>query len=270
MTNDQADRIAAVVDVLLDAGACDAVIVALECGRLRRESTGAIRASISGGDLRVEQQLVDLQAAWPMSVSATELATSIRIASRAVAGSVARAPRTQVVWTGPGVDGSFLRSTREVVRELVAGATRELLVVGYWLAANDEDEGIIVEVIDSLASASVRGVAVTLLLDERVRSDGRNNRDVLVDCWPATVGLPRLLTWRLPKHDAHLKLHAKVLISDRRDALVTSANLTMYAMDRNMEMGIRLTGAPARDIARHFELLECHGIIEPFETGDVA
>lgn len=268
MTNEEADRIAVIAQAFLDAGASDAVCRALEGGHLVRTSTGAIRAAIAGGTPRVEQHVVDLQTAWPPSVPAHELATALRVATRALEASHARAPRTQVVWTGPGVEGSFLRSTREVVREIVGGAARELLVVGYWLAANDDDEGIIAEVIESLASAAQRGVAVTLLLDERVRKDGKSNRAVLTQCWPSAVSLPRLLTWRLPKNDAHLKLHAKVLISDRRDALVTSANLTMYAMDRNMEMGIRLTGVPAADIARHFELLESGGIVEPFDGGN--
>jgi phosphatidylserine/phosphatidylglycerophosphate/cardiolipin synthase-like enzyme len=85
-----------------------------------------------------------------------------------------------------------------------------------------------------------------------------------LDAWPLGCPPPRILTWRLPADDRHLKLHAKVLLADRRDALVTSANLTFYAMDRNMEMGVRVTGAPAATIAQHFALLERENIIEPF------
>jgi phosphatidylserine/phosphatidylglycerophosphate/cardiolipin synthase-like enzyme len=85
-----------------------------------------------------------------------------------------------------------------------------------------------------------------------------------VSAWPLGVTLPKILTWRLPPGDQHLKLHAKVLVADRRDALVTSANLTSYAMDRNMEMGVRIVGHLAVDIARHFDLLEAHGVLEPY------
>jgi phosphatidylserine/phosphatidylglycerophosphate/cardiolipin synthase-like enzyme len=73
-----------------------------------------------------------------------------------------------------------------------------------------------------------------------------------------------MLTWRLPPNDEHLKLHAKVLVADHIDALVTSANLTSYAMDRNMEMGVRVLGAPAAAIAQHFRLLIARGILEPY------
>ena len=173
-------------------------------------------------------------------------------------------PRAEVVWSGPKVEHSYLRATREVVRELLREATSELLVVGYWIAAHDEGEGIIEEFIVSLAAAVARGVTTRVVFDERVRPDGRDNRQVLVSAWPDGVRLPELLTWRLPHGDQHLKLHAKVLVADKRDALVTSANLTFYAMDRNMEMGARLIGSPATEIARHFELLTIRGVLEPF------
>jgi len=74
-----------------------------------------------------------------------------------------------------------------------------------------------------------------------------------------------ILTWRLPSDDRHLKLHAKVLVADGADALVTSANLTFYAMDRNMEMGVRVSGAPAKAISDHFQRLIKTGVIEDFE-----
>jgi phosphatidylserine/phosphatidylglycerophosphate/cardiolipin synthase-like enzyme len=150
------------------------------------------------------------------------------------------------------------------VRELLRRARVEVLVVGYWIAARDDGEGIIEEVITSLAEAVMRGTGVRVIVDERVRPDGRDNRSILVSAWPHSIALPRILTWHLPRGNQHLKLHAKVLVADRRDALVTSANLTSYAMDLNMEMGVRIVGHPAGDIAKHFDLLEAAGILEPY------
>ena len=65
----------------------------------------------------------------------------------------------------------------------------------------------------------------------------KSKKKPMTEVWPMGVPLPRVLTWRLPSNDRHLKLHAKVLVADGHDALVTSANLTSYALDRNMEMG---------------------------------
>jgi phosphatidylserine/phosphatidylglycerophosphate/cardiolipin synthase-like enzyme len=137
-------------------------------------------------------------------------------------------------------------------------------VVGYWIGARDDGEGIVEEVIALLAEAVERGVSTTVVIDERARRNGRDNRDILLSLWPRGATRPEILTWHLPPDDQHLKLHAKTLVADRHDALITSANLTSYALGRNMEMGVRIVGRPAFDIARHFDLLACGGILEPY------
>lgn len=261
-------RLAELARAIADASALDGVCSALETGRLTRGSTAATRAAVAEGSAIVESHVRSLQDAWTAAgpdLSGRALALVLRTSVAAVAAFRRQVPSTQVVWTGPKVEGSFLRATREVVRELLRGAQAELLVVGYWIAARDDGEGVIEEVIAALAEAVRSGLTVSVVIDERVRSDGRNNRQILVSAWPVDVALPKILTWRLPPSDQHVKLHAKVLLADRRDALVTSANLTSYAMDRNMEMGVRVIGHPAADIARHFDLLELNGVLVPYD-----
>lgn len=136
-------------------------------------------------------------------------------------------------------------------------------MVGYWIAAAEGD-GVIEELLRLLADAVSRGIRVTVILDERKRPDGLDNRAVITSSWPAGIPLPQLFTWHLPIVERHLKLHAKVIVIDRRDALITSANLTAHAMVRNIEMGIRITGTPARDVANHFDFLITQGIIQPY------
>lgn len=162
------------------------------------------------------------------------------------------------------MEGSYLRSTREVIRELLRDARGSLLVIDYWIAARGDGEGIVEEIIDSLATAMSRGVAATVVLDERPRDNTRTNHEILVEAWPKQIPLPRMLTWKLPSEDHYLKLHAKVLVADERDALVTSANLTSYALDRNMEMGVRVIGAPAKAISDHFQRLIVAGVLTPY------
>jgi phosphatidylserine/phosphatidylglycerophosphate/cardiolipin synthase-like enzyme len=261
-------RLAEIALAIADTSSLEGVCVALERGQLGRESTAAIRAAVAEGNGSVENHLRALQRAWSAAgpnLSGPALALALRTCAASVAGFRRHAPAAQIVWTGPKVEGSFLRATREVVRELLGGAQAELLVVGYWIAARDDGEGIIEELIASLADAVTRGLTVRVVVDQRTRPDGQDNRRVLLSTWPVGVALPKILTWRLPSGDRHLKLHAKVLVADRSDALVTSANLTSYAMDRNMEMGVRILGQPAVDIARHFDLLEAYGVLEAYD-----
>ncbi|MCK6475942.1 MAG: DISARM system phospholipase D-like protein DrmC [Phycisphaerales bacterium] len=268
MLNEFTSRmLAEVASALFDAGGLDEVYSAVASGRLSPDSTAPVVEALSGGSLAAAAAIQRLQALWRGEgslCSGPEVAAALRVAGSMAALHATRSGGVQVVWTGPDVIGSHLRATREVVREIVRKASEDILVVGYWITANKEAQGIIEEFIRELAAAVVRDVEVTIIVDERVRPDGRDNRSVLWRTWPAGVQHPRLLTWRLPSEDPHLKLHAKVLVADRRDALVTSANLTSQAMDRNIEMGVRVGQSHAELIADHFRRLEAAGILVPF------
>lgn len=261
------DGLARIAGELADADAIPDVCRALRSGRLKQDSASPIREALSQGKARIELAIKTLQEHWRRELTTTaaeSLAVALETAASAAALERSHSPQTQVVWTGPNVEGSHLRATREVVREIVRGARRELVIVGYWIATREDGEGIISELIALLSEAVSRGVAVTMVLDERQRVDGTDNRKVLLEIWPSATPVPRLLTWRLPADDRHLKLHAKVMLADDQDALVTSANLTWYAMDRNMEMGVRIQGEPASVIGQHLRLLAQQGVLQAF------
>lgn len=247
--------LAQAVRQLINAGAFGEVLSGVESCVLSAQSGSATIAKLAAGRGAVQSALSNVIAIWANECSAlTNGAFALQLAAlkEAVLLTEGEATQTEVVWTGPKVEGSYLRATRQVVQDIISDAESELLVVGYWLAGKEDYEGIINDIIELIAHAVARGVKVTMVLDEGEKGYGKNNRDTLIALWPKGVALPKLLTWRIPADDKHLKLHAKVLVADRHDALVTSANLTMYALDRNMEMGVRAQGQPSERIADHF------------------
>lgn len=260
--------LAEVATALLDAGAADTVWDALVQGVLTATSTSARHSAVAAGSRLVEARLRDLQMLWRRhpELSPEGLAFALQSAAEALRAERRRSARTEVVWTGPRAETSYLRATRQVVLDLVHGADAEVLVVGYWIAPGIDPSGIVPQIIDAVAGAARRGARVKVVLDQAARTGGGSNRDLFLMLWPPDLQPPPLLTWRAPGGDAHLKLHAKVIVADRRDALVTSANLTMHAMDLNMEMGVRVLGASAASIADHFDLLIAKGTLEPFEA----
>lgn len=254
---------------LLNSASLETTCDALLSGRLSQDSTAPVRMAISNGSSATEQSLKSLQWVWTELLPEMPPSTiAIALRSSAVAAQIrsTQLPYAQVVWTGPKADGSFLRSTAEVIRELIRGSKDIILVIGYWIVPGPDD-GIVREIINLLAEAKTRGVAVTFILDERAREDARTNRKLLAAAWPNSVPFPDVLTWRLPFNDSYLKLHAKVIVADGRDALVTSANLTQHALNRNMEMGVRIVGSPAQSISEHFLRLAEAGILTPFVDG---
>lgn len=167
-----------------------------------------------------------------------------------------RGPRCELVWTGHTPAGAGVRSTLPVVKEMLALARRSALVVSYSLWIGSGDAGT---VIDLLAERSSEGVDVTFILDARYQ-EGRNVTE-LKRRWPAGRRRPSLFTWQ-DQLDSIAKLHAKVVIVDRRDLLITSANLTGHGMRHNLEFGLRVRGKPAVDASDHFESLVKSGVFQ--------
>lgn len=264
--------LAEVASRLADTGEWQGICAALESGRLHLDSTGPVRSVLARGNPLIETELVTLQKIWRraplISGQAWSLALRSSIGTVLAARAVTDSP--QIVWTGPTVEGSFFRSTHEVIRELLRTARREVLIIGYWISTGIGPAGAIEEVITALAMAASRGVHVTAIVDERRRRDGQDNREVLLGAWPHDVQHPQLMTWRLPLDDQHIKLHAKVIVVDGSDALITSANLTSYAMFHNIEMGVRVKGTAAKRIVDHFRRLIHDGVIGEFKCDGAA
>ena len=88
---------------------------------------------------------------------------------------------------GLAVAISFGLGTREVSSQLISGIyLREQLIPGETIKVED-NEGIINDIIEQIAQAILRGVKVTMVLDENERPYGNNNRDTLISLWPKNV-----------------------------------------------------------------------------------
>ena len=257
-------RLAQIALQLIDAGVAERVATALEDGELRRDSGSASRDRIVAGSVVTSRALTELLTAWTAlgEIDGATLAASLRGTVAGVRAERQLSPKTELVWTGPGVEGSRARATQQVINEIIDGAERELLIVGYWLVVWEGDEGVVSEIIDRAVEAARRGATVTIILDPGMRDD-TDNRAELDRAWPSDAPQPRVLTWRPPAERPGALLHAKVIVADTEDALVTSANLTHSALTWNLEVGLRVSGDPAARVAEHFGRLREQGLLEP-------
>lgn len=95
------------------------------------------------------------------------------------------------------------------------------------------------------------------VVDRRYKTPGgpqHHNLLELTSRWPASAPKPSVYSWS-DEADEIAKLHAKVLVVDRRDLLVTSANLTGHGMEGNLELGTRTIGKPAERAHDHVKAL---------------
>lgn len=173
-------------------------------------------------------------------------------------------PQLETVWTGPQVVGPAVRSTDLVVKEMLEAVqtSGEILLVGYSLRIGTDSA--MVKVVDLLKSATGRGVQIRMVLHSD--DDDHKNRQNLMKAWDVLVKKPEVFTWQPKNPDKYTKLHAKCLVVDRVDALVTSANFTYHGLESNLELGMRVRGGHAASIAEIFDNLISSGELVNWET----
>ena len=171
-------------------------------------------------------------------------------------------PEIEIAWTGPDAEGPLVRPMASVVEEMLRNVREigEVLIVGYSLTA--ENGSVMHGIIDLLGDASRKGASVTIILH---RDEGGQNRRNLLGAWNVKTRKPRILTWDPPHEHPYTKLHAKAMVVDRLDALVTSANFTFHGLESNLELGVRIRGPQAGAIAERFDHLISAGVVKTWD-----
>ena len=196
-----------------------------------------------------------LRAACTELTSAIELGTDPRLLAGALLGAAATAVqlrdefRVDVVWTGTNSSVTTSRLTSEAIAAVLAEARTEILLIGY--AVHSEPR-----VTTALHAAADRGIDITLLLERSVDNAHYSGAG------QAFPGLrARRLAWPAESRPTGgAALHAKVLVVDRAIALVGSANVTGWALERNLKCGILLRGGPEpQAIQAHIDAMHAAG-----------
>lgn len=179
------------------------------------------------------------------------------------------AVRPDLVWSGPSAPGLHTRNTRQVYDELIATAVRSI-----WISTFAYFDGQ--HAFKSLADrmTAIPGLQVRIMLNIQRRHGDTTPAEELTaqfanrfwsKDWPGErkPGVyydPRSLEADGPEG----VLHAKAIVVDEQAALVTSANLTEAAFDRNIEVGILTRDQLlATSLVRHFRVLIDHGRLVP-------
>lgn len=179
------------------------------------------------------------QFSLPGSLAALTVASEIQSAGHGpfAAGALlarldaaAEQPVVTPVWTGPESAVSTERLTLAVVADLIEEAEQEIILVSFAAFPG-------AAVREALVRAAVRGVSITMLLE---RSVDNPTFDGPGEPFPGLAA--RRLCWPGNLRPPGASVHAKILVVDRRTALIGSANLTGHALERNLEAGVLVRG----------------------------
>ena len=192
--------------------------------------------------------LTELHAAWEAAPDTPGAALALALEAATATRASSSRPNVEVVVTGPDSPGAPVRLTSEVVRRLIDDANTRVMLVSYaayWIDA----------VVKALDRAAGRGVSVQLVLESSENLDGSGGAKAYakhaVYQWPPDERQP-----------PSAKLHAKAVIVDSRDVLLTSANMTNAAYSSNIELGVLCRGgSTARHVQEHFDGLIAAGVL---------
>jgi hypothetical protein len=222
---------------------------------------GLIRCPPNDSDLRSHGHPVDPLRAL---LDGLDPRAATRVLRAIVADRTERpTPRLDLVWTGPEMRVAHWRDTAVLVREMFANARREVLVAGFTF-----DHGA--TIFEPLHSAMcTHGVAAEFYLDIPRASPGDDMATYVRDFaarflrqnWP--FGDPKPALFHDPRTvdpGALVSLHAKCIVVDCAQTLVTSANFTDRGQTRNVELGVRIKDETfSQKVASHWRSLAEHG-----------
>jgi len=175
--------------------------------------------------------------------------------------AAARAPRLDLVWSGPTVAGLHARNTRRVYEELLGSAERSVWASTYAFFDGPSAFEVLAKRMDAKP-----GLQVTLLLNVQRKRGDTSAADQLVRRfadrfwkheWPGTAR-PRVFydPRALEPEGPGGVLHAKAVVVDDEAVFITSANLTEAALDSNIELGLVVRDrALAASVSTHFQAL---------------
>lgn len=190
-----------------------------------------------------------LAAAWQNTEVGSDELASMLLAASHVYTQAASEQSTELVWTGPTTPFVSTRRTEQALLQVINSAEQSLFITSF--VAYD-----VSTIVKALNVAVQRGVVLSMLLESSQEHGGSIDIDVIGKMRGLVPGA-KLYAWR-SKAGEYLdgRVHAKVAVSDGRACFVTSANLTGYAMDRNMEAGVLISGGNVpKSLAEHLRSL---------------
>lgn len=170
----------------------------------------------------------------------------------------------ELLWSGPSPANQIpARRIDQALYDLIANAKHEILLVTFAATKIERLTG-------QLLKAAQRGVYTRLILEFEQSSEGQLSYDALKAFPPALVRAVDVYHWPVEKRERNNagrpgKLHAKVAIVDDT-ALVSSANLTDDAFNRNLEVGVMVKNPGfLLSIRKHVDSMIAEGTLIPLQ-----
>ena len=235
-----------------------ACAAALRSGQLEPPISRMALSRVAHGSDSLATELQRLSAE---GMAPSHLALLLEVAAAAAEARSEGSASADLVWTGPEASASRSRDTSVVVEELFANAQRQVVVSSFVVR-----QGSAIFKPLAVRMGQVPDLKVRLFLHiNREWNDTREDSELLREFahnfrdqwpWPSRARPEVFYDPRTLSIDQNQRAtwHAKCVLVDDELALVTSANFTEWAHQRNVEAGVLLRNRHfAGQLLRQFE-----------------
>lgn len=140
--------------------------------------------------------------------------------------SAKQAEHIELVLTVPDSFRVKALRTKETLQKLIENAEKSLTITGYAVSEYFSD------ILDVIIRKSQQGVYVRLYIN-----DIEKQKSSLEKLLAYRSRFLQVYEYQKQEEDKMAALHAKIIVSDARRSLVSSANLSYHGMQGNIEMG---------------------------------
>ena len=179
--------------------------------------------SVNGVNASFTKVIVELKEHFP-NCSDEEITDIINLCMQLFLSK--KTERADLVLTAPDSFRVKALRTKETLQKLIEGTEKSLTITGYSISDYFAD------MLDVIIRKSQQGVYVRLYVN-----DMEKQKSALDRLMAYKSRFLQVYEYQKQEDDKMAALHAKLLVSDAKKSLVSSANLSYHGMQGNVEMG---------------------------------
>ncbi|WP_097014933.1 phospholipase D-like domain-containing protein [Anaerocolumna aminovalerica] len=179
--------------------------------------------SVNGVNASFTKVIIELKEHFP-NCSEEEITDIISLCTQLY--SLKKTERADLVLTAPDSFRVKALRTKETLQKLIEDTEKSLTITGYSIS------DYFAEMLDVIIRKSQQGVYVRLYVN-----DMEKQKATLERLMAYKSRFLQVYEYQKQDDDKMAALHAKLLVSDAKKSLVSSANLSYHGMQGNVEMG---------------------------------
>ncbi|AKG21297.1 DISARM system phospholipase D-like protein DrmC [Calothrix sp. 336/3] len=243
---------------------------ALETGRIQMNySESNIAKYVS--PLLAREIIAELNYLHSIGATASHIAYTLRLLASEREKSQEKQDSVELVWTGQEVLGSESRDTGVVVRDLFSTAKTSVLISSFAIDKGSKARALFATLAERMDANSE--LNVRMFLNVQRPHNNQQPESILLREFATTFRKQIWMGKRFPLvfydprslalgNGFKACLHAKCIVVDEERLLVTSANFTEAAHERNIEAGVLINDpVAARGLRSQFETLVAKNIL---------